>query len=98
MGSTGFDWRCPWCGRVGNGGGYAPDGIDYPICCGLGGGTYSCLWTHVVNNGHDRSDYTFLALAAIFCKRSNAAGHPVDGPGVDNKLPANVLWDVASFL
>ena len=40
MGSVGEDYRCPWCGREGAGG-YAPDGIDYPICTE---GQYSCLW------------------------------------------------------
>ena len=40
MGSVGPNYRCPLCGRVGNGG-YAPDGIDFPICTE---GDFSCLW------------------------------------------------------
>ena len=40
MGSTGPDWRCPWCGRTCRSG-YAPDGIGYPICSS---GNRSCLW------------------------------------------------------
>ena len=34
MGSVGADYKCPLCGRVSNGG-YAPDGIGYPICTGV---------------------------------------------------------------
>ena len=33
MGSVDDDYKCPWCGRVGNGG-YAHDGAGYPICTG----------------------------------------------------------------
>ena len=40
MGSVGDDYKCPLCGRVGNGG-YALDGLLCgPICTE---GTYSCL-------------------------------------------------------
>ena len=45
MGSVGRDYKCPWCGRVGNGG-YAPDSVGYPLCTG---GTHSCLWYQVVD-------------------------------------------------
>ena len=31
MGSVGADYICPACGAVGKGG-YAPDGVDVPIC------------------------------------------------------------------
>ncbi len=44
MGSVGDDYKCPCCGRVGNGG-YALDGINFPICTG---GEHSCLWFHVL--------------------------------------------------
>ena len=40
MGSVDRDYRCPWCGRIGNGG-YVPDGLDYPICTF---GEFACLW------------------------------------------------------
>ena len=40
MGSVPDDYACPWCGRLGNGG-YAPDGVGYPICTQ---GRFSCLW------------------------------------------------------
>jgi hypothetical protein len=40
MGSVGVDYKCPCCGRVGNGG-YAVDGIGLPVCTE---GAYSCLW------------------------------------------------------
>ena len=39
MGSVPDDYACPWCGRLGNGG-YAPDGVGYPICTQ---GRCSCL-------------------------------------------------------
>ena len=39
IGSVGDDYRCPLCGRVGNGG-YAVDVIGYTICTE---GPYSCL-------------------------------------------------------
>ncbi len=39
MGSVGDDYKCPWCGRIGNGG-YAADGIGYPICTE---GDHDCL-------------------------------------------------------
>ena len=40
MGSVGDNYKCPWCGRVGNGG-YAPDWLGYPICTNS---EYACLW------------------------------------------------------
>ena len=40
MGSVSDDYRCPWCGRIGNGG-YALDSVGYPICTG---GAFACLW------------------------------------------------------
>ena len=40
MGSTGPDFVCPWCGRK-EVGGYAMDGINYPICSEPD--LYSCL-------------------------------------------------------
>jgi hypothetical protein len=43
MGSVGDNYKCPWCGRVGNGG-YAPDWVGYPICTF---GEYACLWKEV---------------------------------------------------
>ena len=40
MGSVPDNYKCPLCGRVGNGG-YALDGVGFPICTE---GYYSCLW------------------------------------------------------
>ena len=40
MGSVGDNYKCPWCGRVGNGG-YAPDWLGYPICTDS---ENACLW------------------------------------------------------
>ena len=47
MGSVGADYKCPWCGRVGNGG-YAPDAVGYPICTL---GAHSCLWYKLMDCG-----------------------------------------------
>ncbi len=46
MGSVHDDYKCPLCGRIGNGG-YALDGINFPICTE---GNYSCLWYQFMEN------------------------------------------------
>ena len=46
MGSVADDYKCPLCGRVGNGG-YALDGVNFPICTE---GNYSCLWYQFLEN------------------------------------------------
>ena len=58
MGSVGEDYRCPLCGREGAGG-YAPDGLNYPICTE---GQYSCLWHKFVAEGFLGSDVVALSL------------------------------------
>ena len=48
MGSVGKYYKCPLCGRVGNGG-YALDGVSEsigPICTG---GPWSCLWQDMLD-------------------------------------------------
>ena len=72
MGSVNNDYQCPWCGRVGNGG-YALDGVGYPICTGFVRvsvgypmGTRlapSCL--DKVLDGYSREDVMLDALKAI---------------------------------
>ena len=58
MGSVGPNYRCPLCGRVGNGG-YVGDGVAYyPICTE---GNYSCLWFQVQE--HSRSPAQVLGNA-----------------------------------
>ena len=47
MGSVGPSYKCPLCGRTGNGG-YALDGIDFPICIGFEDSDWSCLWDDVL--------------------------------------------------
>ena len=39
MGSVRQDYKCPLCGRVGNGG-YSPDNVGFPICTP---GPHNCL-------------------------------------------------------
>ena len=77
MGSVEDDYGCPWCGRVGNGG-YAPDGVEYPICTG---GDHSCLWSPDV----DLTVFRSRQLSWILCRN-----HPfLLRPDV---LPIIVSW------
>ena len=55
MGSVSDNYQCPWCRRTN--GGYAPDGVDYPICTQ---GPFSCLWHHWHDN--DRTSETVVDL------------------------------------
>ena len=60
MGSVGGDYKCPLCGRVGNGG-YALDGLLCgPICTE---GTYSCLWFQLLDRPYDRCADDIVATA-----------------------------------
>ena len=63
MGSVEDDYMCPWCGRRGNGG-YAHDGIGYPICTE---GDYSCLWNVFIHRQiQSLEDFRTQQLMAIF--------------------------------
>ena len=63
MGSVDPDYQCPWCGRIGAGG-YAPDGIGYPICTN---GPFSCLWfSHNARQVENMRDFRELQLRTIF--------------------------------
>ncbi len=61
MGSVDRDYRCPWCGRRGNGG-YSPDAVGYPICAG---GEFSGLWRQFVDLELDVVGFRSLQLQAI---------------------------------
>ena len=65
MGSVSDDYKCPWCGRTGNGG-YAPDGIHYPICTE---GDYSCLWYQVMEQQLDREQFQKRAFEVVLTVR-----------------------------
>ena len=69
MGSVSDDFMCPWCGRVGAGG-YAIDGINYPICTD---GAHYCL--NAACGGQDLKAFRARQLAVIFGKP-----HPVLTP------------------
>jgi len=69
MGSVSDDFMCPWCGRVGAGG-YAKDGINYPICTA---GAHSCL--KAAYEGQDLTAFRGGQLAVIFVRP-----HPVTTP------------------
>ena len=64
MGSVGHDYKCPLCGRMGNGG-YAVDGIGFPMCTG---GDFSCLWFQFVERGREPRDIIANALGRILDK------------------------------
>ena len=67
MGSVDKNYKCPWCGRIDNGG-YAPDCIsDVPICTE---GDFSCLWYSVHTLRRERRDHMRDALCVAFCKGS----------------------------
>ena len=73
MGSVGPNYRCPLCGRTGQGG-YIVDGIPFPVCTE---GDYACLWHHLVTNtvggqgyvGRTTGDIWYRALNAVFTNR-----------------------------
>ena len=63
MGSVPDNYKCPWCGRVGNGG-YAVDGGPfYPICTG---GDHSCAWYRLIERGQKAIAVRRDQLNAIF--------------------------------
>ena len=69
MGSVGDSYLCPWCGRVGFGG-YAMDGINYPICDWQGAGwNYSCMSFQVEERGLGLEGFRVLQLQTIFQRR-----------------------------
>ena len=62
MGSVGEDYRCPCCGRVGNGG-YVMDGYcDFPVCTE---GEHSCLERLYEGLARDAPDILKQALECI---------------------------------
>ena len=65
MGSVGDNFKCPLCGRVGNGG-YALDGVGFPVCTE---GEFSCLWFQLVDTGLTVTDVRVAALSRVFCNR-----------------------------
>ena len=91
MGSTGPDFRCPWCGRQG-GGGYAPDDIGYPVCSS---GPSSCLWGAYSLRGLDRAGFRLRQLESILCIRPAAPAPPI--PSSPAALAIALPW-VADFL
>ena len=62
MGSVPDNFQCPWCGRIGNGG-YAPDSIGYPICCG---GEHSCAGYQVSQLQLNLEGFRVRQLQTIF--------------------------------
>ena len=64
MGSVDRDYKCPLCGRVGNGG-YLVDGMSYPVCTD---GDYSCLWHQFYDKGLSPAQIVANALQKVFGK------------------------------
>ena len=69
----GPDFRCPWCGRQGDGG-YSPDDIGYPVCSS---GPFSCLWGAYASRGLDLPGFRLCQLRSIFCIRPGLAPSPL---------------------
>ena len=78
MGSVPVDYKCPLCGRKGMGG-YAPDGLGYPICTE---GDYSCLWFQFQRERGPRVVRS-LALQGVFVRRM---------PDAAAKLIVESIW------
>ena len=81
MGSVGDDYRCPLCGRVGNGGYHADGGPNYPVCTG---GDYACLWRLA-------EDHTLTPLKMML-DQLNAIFHPAPSWAVVMPYIANFLF------
>ena len=62
MGSVPDNYKCPLCGRVGNGG-YALDGVGFPICTE---GDFSCLWFQIIDRGLRPGQIVGNAIQKIF--------------------------------
>ena len=67
MGSVLDDYKCPLCGRVGNGG-YALDGVGFPICTE---GDFSCLWFQIIDRGLWPGQIVGNAIQKIFWFKTN---------------------------
>ena len=80
MGSVGDDHKCPHCDGIGFGG-YAPDGIDYPICTQ---GKANCL-DKAVDGMTSRMEVQNKKYAKIFEK----ANHNIMGASQREVLVAN---------
>ena len=61
MGSVSDNYRCPTCGRTGNGG-YVLDGMRFPVC---NGGDNSCLGKLMDEDAFSARDIIFQALSQI---------------------------------
>ena len=70
MGSFPANWRCPLCGRVGNGG-YLMDGFPLATCTE---GDFSCLWFQVQDNGRTAGQIYSNALEGVLRQ------HPLNAP------------------
>ena len=85
MGSVADDYRCPWCGRVGDGG-YALDGLEGgPMCTE---GEYSCLHFQALGRGYGLAEFRVRQLQAMFPPNHMWAQF----------VPGNVWELVVSFL
>ena len=72
MGSVGDNYKCPWCGRNGKGG-YAVDGIGYPLCTD---GEHACAFTSA-HKYSKQSEYFTDALLLRFGKKPDKPAQPI---------------------
>ena len=83
MGSFPANWRCPLCGRVGNGG-YVIDGFPRATCTD---GDYSCLWFQVSDRGLTAGQIYSNALEAVLQQ------HTLNTPELRRTLIAFLFGD-----
>ena len=85
MGSVSEDYKCPLCGRIGNGG-YALDSVGYPICTG---GEYACL-DRILDKDISPVQCISAAIQGIL-NSGRSSAQP-------SRMPTTVYGLIASFL
>ncbi len=85
MGSVSEDYKCPLCGRIGNGG-YALDSVGYPICTG---GEYACL-DRILDKDISPVQCISAAIQGVL-NSSRSSAQP-------SRMPTTVYELIASFL
>ena len=102
MGSVGPNYKCPLCGRMGNGG-YAVETFPFPICTE---GDFSCLWFQLVERRREPRDIIANALGRILDKMRQKfppmiipiiASFLTPGHADSERLPDSSSWSVESI-
>ena len=90
MGSVDPNYRCPHCGVVGMGG-YALDGINYPVCTE---GAANCL-DKALNLGYFTRAQVKQALVQILFSRRSVA---IANPTLFEVTSGHLVAQIASYL